>query len=121
MESVLALQRLIPEQGIPEDVRMFSGGSCVFNSCNGRTKLTNVLVSDTDTGAIRVIDLEAAWIKGRQKPSAFFTPGFASPTLNISARDERDDIYSLGSIMLGMLMPVNNLLELDPSLKKRPL
>ena len=83
----------------------------------GDLSLTNVLVSDTDTGAIRVIDLEAAWIKGRQKPSAFFTPGFASPTLNISARDERDDIYSLGSIMLGMLMPVNNLLELDPSLK----
>lgn len=79
MESVLALQRLIPEQGIPEDVRMFSGGIPTSNlRCSGRHKsvcLTAVEWYRVSRRAI-VAHLDRFWYRSsRNRP----VPAPASP------------------------------------------
>ncbi|PEA86570.1 class III lanthionine synthetase LanKC [Bacillus thuringiensis] len=76
--------------------------------------LTNVIVQKHNDYAVKLIDFEAGYRKGIDPPSKLITPGFNSPT---SGQDPgfEDDIYSLGSIMLATLLPINKLLELDPS------
>lgn len=79
--------------------------------------LKNIIVSDIEAGEVRFVDLEAAWQEGSDRPAQFRTPGFGSPELEECA-GRMHDIYALGAIMLGMLFPINPLLEIEPALKQ---
>jgi serine/threonine protein kinase len=81
----------------------------------GDLSLKNVIVRNSDIGDIQFIDFEATWEEGIDKPTQLFTPGF---TRQNGVRGKKDDIYSLGAVMLGTLFPVNNLFYVEPSKKK---
>lgn len=83
----------------------------------GDLSLTNVLVVE-GTRRVRIIDFEAAWGPKLWKPSTIHTPGFKR-TDGTSEPGLEDDYLAMGSILLGSLFPINNLLGLDMDLAKR--
>ena len=82
----------------------------------GDLSVNNILVENAEAGKIRFIDLESSWEEGIDTPSPIGTPGFTSPTRK-KEPSKKDDFYALGAIMLAMLYPITNLLDLDPSKK----
>ncbi len=83
----------------------------------GDLSLTNVIVKNMELGEVCIVDLEAAWEAGVDAPIHLSTPGYREPAWK-EASGEADDLYALGSVMLGTLLPINNLLDLDPSVKR---
>ena len=68
----------------------------------------NVMVVDEGT-RVQLIDLEAAVREGVDEQLGIYTIGLASPeTVQSSRSDRANDLHALGSLMLGSLMVVNN-------------
>ncbi|MDK8180403.1 class III lanthionine synthetase LanKC [Paenibacillus sp. UMB4589-SE434] len=78
--------------------------------------ITNVILRDVEEGCVTLIDMESGFRNGTDRYSSIFTPGYSTRDVNQAPRFE-DDIYSLGAIMLALLLPVNSIYELDPSKK----
>jgi serine/threonine protein kinase len=83
----------------------------------GDFSLRNIIVSDSEQGTIRLIDLEAAWEEGSGSSARIATPGFSSPA-QAKLTGKRQDMYAFGSILLGTLFPINALLTLEPAAAK---
>ncbi len=79
----------------------------------------NVIV--LDGGAeVRLIDFEGAHEQGVDLPTLLFTPGFASArTLEEGSVTPEDDLFSLGSLMLAGLIPINSTLMLESEVYPR--
>jgi serine/threonine protein kinase len=74
----------------------------------------NIIVTGGGSDA-RFIDFEAAFRPGIEPPTSIYTPGFAKAgKAQASRRSRRDDLYGLGAVMLAALMPINNMLRLNP-------
>ena len=74
----------------------------------------NVLVLD-EGKEIRLIDFEGAYEQGVDVASIVYTPGFASPkTLDQNTANQKDDCYTVGSLMMSALLPMNGLLVMRP-------
>ncbi len=76
----------------------------------------NVLLNH-DTGEIRLIDFEAAQVRG--EPSAlsvqWFNAGFRAPhRRQLAMLEPFDDFYACGILLYNLVCPVQNLFELDP-------
>jgi serine/threonine protein kinase len=82
----------------------------------GDLSIKNVIVQDEYQGDIRIIDLEGAWEEGIDVPTRIITPGYTT-SKSQEQRGQHDDYYALGSIMLGSLLPINNILEINPTAK----
>jgi tRNA A-37 threonylcarbamoyl transferase component Bud32 len=82
----------------------------------GDLSTKNVLVRDGAAGDVRIIDLEAAWEEGVDRPLSLTTPGFTNPTQKSTDRKE-NDFYALGAVMLATLFPINGLIDIEPSKK----
>ncbi|MGH2441950.1 MAG: class III lanthionine synthetase LanKC [Chloroflexota bacterium] len=96
-----------------------ANGIATMHECGivcGDLSLTNVMVRDVDRGDVRIVDLEAAWEEGVDAPVGIMTPGFGSAKQPASS-GSRDDVYALGSIMLGTLFPINNVFAVEPDLR----
>lgn len=83
----------------------------------GDISLRNILVTDTDLGEIRFIDLEAAWKDGHEPPTSLRTAGFISP-IQSNLFGKTNDIYAFGALMLATLFPMGPLLTVDPVTRK---
>jgi serine/threonine protein kinase len=81
----------------------------------GDLSFNNILVDDDDE-TIRFIDFEAAHEIGVDWPSLVYTPGFASVD-RVAGQDAEfgDDYFAFGGLLMSGLMPVNLLLNLDPT------
>ena len=84
----------------------------------GDLSIKNVLVNPDNPEGVYLIDLEAAWEAGIDEPIRLTTPGFSTSKQGVTS-DQANDIYALGSIMLGTLFPINSLLDVDPNAKER--
>lgn len=74
----------------------------------GDLSFGNVMVVDGGT-RVQLIDLEAAVQEGVDEELGIYTTGLASPTTVRTGRyDRANDYHALGSLMLGSLMVVNN-------------
>jgi hypothetical protein len=74
----------------------------------GDLSFGNVMVVDDGT-RVQLIDLEAAVREGVDEQLGIYTIGLASPeTVRTSRYDRGNDLHALGSLMLGSLMVVNN-------------
>lgn len=83
--------------------------------CMGDLSMMNVMINDWDNDlSIKLIDLEGGWLVG-EEPSKFYTPGFSLNPDNFKdrVRGKRDDIYSLGRVMLGAFIPATSLAVLN--------
>lgn len=86
----------------------------------GDLSVNNIIVTSIENGFVKLLDLEAAYEIGKDRPFAGFgTPGFR-PKNPVMGKE--DDIYSLGAIFLGMLFPsAVNIYQLDPDTGMRML
>ena len=79
----------------------------------------NVIVG-SGGDAVTLIDFEGAHEQGVDLPTLLFTPGFASARmLEEGAVTPEDDLYSLGSLMLAGLIPINSTLMLESEVHRR--
>ncbi|GCE15405.1 class III lanthionine synthetase LanKC [Tengunoibacter tsumagoiensis] len=83
----------------------------------GDFSLKNIIVSDSEQGTIRLIDLEGAWEDGSGLAASLITPGFSSPVLTKLSGKEQD-MYAFGALLQGTLFPMNALLTLEPAAAK---
>ncbi|MBJ6759975.1 hypothetical protein JGU66_04315 [Myxococcaceae bacterium JPH2] len=75
----------------------------------------NVLL-DRDTGALGLIDFEAALAQGGTSPfsAQWFNPGFRNPSRRQAhALESSDDFYACGMLLYNLVCPIQNLFELD--------
>lgn len=86
----------------------------------GDLSLKNLLISDQELLHVRLVDLETTRSVGDPFVNDLSTPGFADPDAS-SDKSSASDIYALGSIMLGTVLPVNGLLDLDRAASLRVL
>ncbi|MEO3946127.1 class III lanthionine synthetase LanKC [Gorillibacterium sp. CAU 1737] len=84
----------------------------------GDLSMNNIIVSNIETGSVKILDLEAAWEIGKgQADATFGTPGFRPKRPGM---DKQDDIYALGANFLGMIFPTGvNLYQLEPELLEK--
>ncbi len=69
---------------------------------------------------IKIIDFEGAYEEGVDIPAHLFTPGFSPREAIERGHSMReDDCYALGSMLMSGLVPMNQLLELDPNAHRR--
>ncbi|MGG4095834.1 class III lanthionine synthetase LanKC [Paenibacillus lautus] len=80
----------------------------------GDISIKNIIVLNDGAG-VKFIDFEGSWIEGEYEPVDIFTPGYYYSSK--MRRTYKDDIYALGSVMMGCLFPVNSFLELELSAK----
>ncbi len=74
----------------------------------GDLSFTNVMLVD-GARRVQIIDLEAAVREGVDEQLGIYTTGLASPnTVRTRRYDRANDYHGLGSLMLGSLMVVNN-------------
>lgn len=77
---------------------------------------TNLKV-DPSTWAVRLIDLEAAFRPGVDRPTFLYTPGYKSElSIRKDAMGFDEDLYSLAAIMLYMIFPISVLASLRDDL-----
>lgn len=68
---------------------------------------------------LKLIDFESAYEMGVDRPTAIYTPGFASGARLAGANASvSDDLYATGAVLLGYLFPVNGLLQLNPAARQ---
>lgn len=82
----------------------------------GDISIKNIIVLAGET-KVKFIDFDGSWLEGKYEPVDIFTPGYQF--LSGSKRTYKDDIYSLGAIMMGCLFPVNAMLELEIGAKNK--
>jgi tRNA A-37 threonylcarbamoyl transferase component Bud32 len=69
----------------------------------------------TGDGNLKIIDFEGAHRLGVDRPANIFTPGFVSRH-RVAGGEARweDDYYAAGAVLLAYLLPINELLHLNP-------
>ena len=83
----------------------------------GDLSMGNIMLTNRETGEVRIVDLEGAWEEGADPSSPWFgTPGYTPPG---GVRQREDDLYALGAVMLATLFPANSLLAVEPSIQQR--
>jgi len=82
----------------------------------GDISMSNIIVEDAENGKVRMIDFEGAWEIGKDSPPNVKTPGFSSDKSQEEYGKE-NDIFALGAIMLGTLLSINNVFDVESSLK----
>lgn len=83
----------------------------------GDLSMRNVMLTERETGDLRIIDLESAWQIGVDRPAPWFgSPGYTPPG---GVRSKADDLYSLGAVMLGTMFPINSFLDQERSATNR--
>jgi serine/threonine protein kinase len=80
---------------------------------------TNNLIVTASGRDLKLIDFEGAHQLGVDRPTNIYTPGFVSPhrIAGGSARQE-DDYYSAGAVLLACLLPINDMLHLNPQARR---
>ncbi|HEX8305307.1 MAG TPA: class III lanthionine synthetase LanKC [Jatrophihabitans sp.] len=73
---------------------------------------TNVLIDAA--GQVVIIDLETAIRIGEDMPVGFHTPGVSNAAAQYGDADLTSDFYSLGALMLGSVMLINNAVGYHP-------
>ncbi|HEY8468150.1 MAG TPA: class III lanthionine synthetase LanKC [Longimicrobiales bacterium] len=74
----------------------------------------NVMVAP-DGETVKLIDFEGAYEEGVDVPTSLFTPGFAAAeAIAEGVPLAADDRYALGGLMLAGLMPINEIMGLQP-------
>ncbi|HLN64093.1 MAG TPA: class III lanthionine synthetase LanKC, partial [Symbiobacteriaceae bacterium] len=80
----------------------------------GDVSLANIMINPEDL-AVTLIDLEGACEVGVDEDTCLYTPGFTTrDRASRFAPTFEDDDYALGSVLLGLLMPIQVLKELKP-------
>lgn len=102
-------------KNIVEAVIILHQNSIIF----GDLSLNNIMI-DPDNLKIKIIDFEAAWEDGVDKPINMYTPGFAPKSrLNNDCSTLVDDCYAVGCLMLALFAPNITLIQLNPTFVKR--
>jgi hypothetical protein len=79
----------------------------------------NNLIVVAGTHELKLVDFEAAYQIGVDRPTLLYTPGFASQSrLAGGAGNFEEDCYALGSVLLAYLLPLNGLYHLHPNAKR---
>ncbi|MCD6578242.1 hypothetical protein J7L48_02065, partial [bacterium] len=69
----------------------------------------NNIIINTENEQIKFIDFESSYIIGSKRWVNFYTPGFASTNRGNNRMPKvEDDYYSLGSVILSLILPINN-------------
>jgi len=70
----------------------------------------------TGNHELKLIDFEGAYQTGVDDPTNIYTPGFVSTRrLQGAGAGPEDDYYSVGSVLIAYLLPVNGLFHLKPN------
>jgi serine/threonine protein kinase len=89
--------------------------------CMGDLSVLNIMINNWDQDlSIKLIDLEGGWKVG-EEPCKLSTPGFSPnpETFRHRERGKRDDVYSIGRVMLGAFIPATSLAVLNEQIANR--
>jgi serine/threonine protein kinase len=88
----------------------------------GDLALPDILVTDETAGTLKLVDVDGAWEMGCEAPPRLYKLGFAPPSRDGEQRGPSaaaDDVYALGTTILGTIYPLTALTEVDPSAVNR--
>lgn len=82
----------------------------------GDLSLKNIIFN-VQSGALVIVDLEGAWLNGIEDPMEVHTPGYCDweQVRRSAMRGMSEDLFGMASIMLGTMLPISGMLDLDKS------